>query len=384
MMMVIKMKCHRCHNENINRMYKLNGEFYCRDCIKFNKVIIDKQRDTKQVKYNHKRISYHLDFTLSKRQKEISLKLKENYKNNLNSLVLAVCGSGKTEIVYEVISYALNKGDRVCFAIPRKEIVKELYERIKASFHNVEIGICVGGYKENENAQFIICTMHQLYRFENYIGFDLMIADEVDAFPFYNNRILNEIFKRCTLKNYIKLSATFLEEDIGDEELLIMNRRYHGDHLPVPKLILIPSLCQKYVLLYLIKKTNKSFLLFVPSKTLASTMSQYLNKHSIKSDYIHSTKENINECIDKLKNKVIDVLVTTTLLERGMTIKDIQVIVYKCQDHVFNERTLVQIAGRVGRKIGYTQGYVYFLSDRRTKAISKCIKSIKGYNSMNA
>ncbi len=377
------MKCPRCHNTNVNRFYKINNEIYCRDCIKFNKVNISKERKTYRKKYITNTVKYNLDFTLSNTQQDIARKLVDNYRQQKNSLVLAVCGSGKTEIVFEVITYALNNGDRVCFCVPRSEIVKELYERIKASFTNVDIGLIIGGKKENEQAQLIICTMHQLYRFENNVGFDLMIADEVDAFPFYNNRVLNEIFKRCTLKCYIKLSATFIKKDIKDEQLLIMNRRYHGKDLPLPKLIIIPNIFHKKLLLYLIQSINKRILVFVPYITQVEEICQYLNQHHILSLGVHSNSKLIQENLKKLKNNEVNVIVTTTLLERGITIEDVQVIVYQAHNQIFDKKTLIQIAGRVGRKPQYSFGKVYFISDRKTRGISGCIKEIKKLNTMN-
>ena len=128
----------------------------------------------------------------------------------------------KQEIVFELIQYALQKGDRVCFCIPRKELVKELYQRIQEAFLQVDIGVVYGGYMKNIEAQLMICTMHQLYRFEQ-SGFDLMIADEVDAFPrFMEMKFYRKLFMRCCNGQYVKLSATFAREDIKDEELLIM------------------------------------------------------------------------------------------------------------------------------------------------------------------
>ncbi len=377
------MKCPRCQNEYKDQMYSLNNTMYCRKCIKFKKVNIDDTRKTKLIRYCLNKVTYHLEFELSKKQKLISEQLKSNYNNNLNSLVLAVCGSGKTEIVFETICDALNKGHRVCFCVPRKEIAKELYERIKSSFLNIDLGICIGGMVENENAQMIVCTMHQLYRFENNIGFELMIADEVDAFPFYGNEVLNEIFSRCTLKNYIKLSATFFNEDIGDEELLVMNRRYHGYDLPVPKIYLMPQFLQKMMMIHIIKKISYPVLLFVPTCHLVKEVCDYLKRHKINALGIYSSHTHIDQCLTSFKENKVQVLVTTTLLERGITIKGVQVIVYHAENSVFNKRTLIQIAGRVGRKPGYTTGMVCFLAQRKTKDMSECISTIRKLNTMN-
>lgn len=45
-----------------------------------------------------------------------------------------VCGAGKTEIIYGVIEYALNLGQRVCLTMPRKELVVELSKELKNNF----------------------------------------------------------------------------------------------------------------------------------------------------------------------------------------------------------------------------------------------------------
>lgn len=376
------MQCPRCHNTNLQHLYKVNGQYYCRECISFHRVYVKQERFTKKIQYPLIYHHYQLDFELSRQQKKISQKLVENYQQKKNSLVLAVCGSGKTEIVYEVICYALSQGQRVCFCIPRKELVKELYERICQSFSHTVIGVLYGGYQQNLDAQFIICTMHQLYKFENDIGFDLMIADEVDAFPFYQNRVLNEIFTRCCLGNYIKLSATFASEDIQGEELLFMNRRYHGYDLPVPQMILSPSFLQKLILVLLILFMHKKIIVYVPTVAivyqLVHTLRPIVDIEGVSSHHPHNQKT-----IQELKEGKIQVIVSTTLLERGMTVEDVQVIVYHGEHVLFDERTLIQIAGRVGRKPDFPTGKVYILTSERTKGITQCIKTIRRLNQMN-
>ena len=241
MILVINMKCPRCKNTDNTYFFKVGNEVYCRKCIQFSRINVSEDMKVTKLSYPPLNTKYALDFELSSKQKELSLKLVENYKNHKNSYVSVVCGGGKTELVFDVILYALSIGHRVCFCVPRKELVKELYERIQDSFSDVDIGLLYGGVQKNTSAQFIICTMHQLYRFEN-PGFDLMIADEVDAFPFYGNEVLNAIFDNCVKGSFIKMSATFKEEDIKDGEVLVMNRRYHGHDLPVPKSIHFPSI----------------------------------------------------------------------------------------------------------------------------------------------
>ena len=377
------MECPRCHNKDITKLYELNGKYYCRDCIKFHRVFIDETRKTDNQLYTPINVQYNLAFTLTSTQMNISHQLVENYKQRKNSLVLAVCGSGKTEIVFELIQYALNLGHHVCFCVPRKELVIELYERLVDAFCFVDIGLIYGGCQKNIDAQFIICTMHQLYRFENSRGFHLMIADEVDAFPFYGDRVLQELFERCCVGDWVKLSATFSLEDVkAGEELLIMNRRYHGYDLPVPRLIILPSFLQKYILVYLLKKMKKRTIVYVPKIEMVNELTVFLNHLHIKSRGVSSQHTNNQETVTALKKDKIQVIVSTTLLERGMTIEDVQVIVYCSQHPLFDRRTLIQIAGRVGRKVNHPTGKIYFLTSERTEGIKSCISSIISLNKM--
>ena len=94
---------------------------------------------------------------------------------------------------------------------------------------------------------------------------------------------------------------------------------------------------------------------------------------------MHKNNENN---VQLFKEGKLDVIVSTTLLERGITIEDVQVIVYFGQHAIYDERTLIQMAGRVGRKPQHPTGKVYILTSERTKGISECIHNIKELNQM--
>ncbi len=70
----------------------------------------------------------------------------------------------------------------------------------------------------------------------------------------------------------------------------------------------------------------------------------------------------------------------TTILERGVTFPNIDVIVYEADHQVFNTASLVQISGRVGRKAEYPTGKIIFIHKGKTKSINEAIKQIKLMN----
>lgn len=377
------MKCPRCKNTDKKYFYRLNNRYYCRKCIPFQRVFIDDLLEKRIEKTESKPVSYHLSFYLSQRQQVISDKLADNFRQHKNSLVLAVCGSGKTEMCFEVICQALNNKQRVCFTIPRAALAKELYQRFKECFEGIDIGLIYGGFKQNENSAFVICTTHQLYRFLS-IPFDLILLDEADAFPFYRNEVLNEIFNQCGRQS-IKMSATLTQEDIGTNEVLMMNKRYHNHQLPVPKIIRIPDSLDILVIYYLVRKCKRKhqpLLLYVPLKKDVPIYTGKLKK-IFKAEGVSSLSPHINDSLNRLKQGDIDCLITTTILERGITIDNVQVAVLHAAHSLYDERTLMQIAGRVGRNPRHPDGFVYFIDHSITKEMKQCISTIRYLNTVS-
>jgi len=224
--------------------------------------------------------------------------------------------------------------------------------------------------------------MHQLYKFENNIGFELMISDEVDAFPFYKNDVLQEIFQRCCLGSFIQLSATLTQKDIQNGEVLVMNKRYHGVHLPIPRQILCPTWIQKWLVLFLMIRMKKKWIIYVPTIRDVDKMVSFLMKFCPYVQGVSSKCKHTQEYIQQMKIYPHYILVSTTLLERGITIEDVHVIVYQSDHKVFDERTLIQIAGRVGRKPNHPTGDIFFLTKGQSQEIRQCIKTIKRLNQM--
>ena len=113
--------------------------------------------------------------------------------------VFRVFGAGKTELVYKVIFYALSHKQTVAFAIPRRDVVIELFPRIKNAFPNSKVVTVYGGHTGSLTGDIVLLTTHQLYRYEKY--FDLIIIDEIDAFPFKDNFVLGKKHSRYLLED---------------------------------------------------------------------------------------------------------------------------------------------------------------------------------------
>ncbi len=372
--------CPRCGNQDPKYVGYLNGKPYCRFCI----TMKGKQADKKRRSYGS--VVLKLNYSLSRNQKKLSEQIVANYKNKIDTLVNAVCGAGKTELIYSVMAYCLALGKSVAFAVPRRDVVIELSQRIHMVFPNNSIVSVYGGHTEKLVADIIVLTTHQLYRYEKY--FDLIILDEIDAFPFKNNKLLNSMFFRAIKGNIVMMSATPSKDVIEyfsqeGKQILELNTRFHKHPLPVPQVVKrigvfkIPYLVLK--LKNLIREGKKVFV-FAPTINKCELIYKILRIPVKNGTFVHSKCKDRSKRIVAFKNGKYDYLVTTAVLERGVTFKNLQVIIYDADNELYNSQTLIQIAGRVGRKIDAPEGEVIFLVNKRTSEISDAISTIESKN----
>ncbi len=368
------MKCPRCQNEDDRYFSKLEDRYYCRKCVGFQRTFVDENLEPDAIS-RCSQVDFQLDYELSDGQKKLSDYLVANYLQSQNSRIKAVCGAGKTEIVYQVIKQALNDNDRVCFTTPRKELVKELAARISNDFVNIKPTLLYGGHTKKTSGQFIICTTHQLYRFHQ--AFDLIIIDEVDAFPFKGDEILNAMFIQALKGHYIMMSAT------GNDSDFELNRRYHGGLLPEPKCFKTTALMAVLIIVKKsleFKKSGRPLLIYVPSIKQAKTMARWLAVLPLRCQAAHSKTKDIEKILSDFRNSKLDCIVATTLLERGITVDNVQVIVYQGENRIYTRDTLIQICGRVGRNINHRDGEILICCNYKTEAIKQCIRAIKTAN----
>lgn len=368
-------KCEICLAEDDKYFAFNNGKIYCRRCITF------KGEKAKINNFSNNEVILDLKYNLSKKQEEISSNVLKAFINHQNVLINAVCGSGKTELVYKTIEYCLKHKLQVGFAIPRKDVVIDLFPRLKDAFPHQKVISIYGGHTNNLSGDIIILTTHQLYRFENY--FDLLILDEVDAFPFYNNQLLNTMFKKSVKGNYIMMSATSLDnikEEIIKQNVLIftLNKRYHNHPLPVPTIKEFFIGKNIYLIYKLNKflKCNKPTLIFVPTIKICERLYMFLKVFFKNGECVHSQKKNREEIVEDFKKNKVLFLVTTSILERGVTIKNLQVIVYNADNYLFDCKALIQMAGRVGRKIDAYDGEVVFLGGYNSTSMQEAKRKI--------
>ncbi|WLD92980.1 DEAD/DEAH box helicase [Alkalihalobacillus sp. AL-G] len=380
--------CFRCKEEQCT---------YCRKCIIMGRV----SECTPLIRWvgpaRDKELSAGLawDGTLSELQKEASQRICEAVGEPKEMLVWAVCGAGKTEILFEGIERALRLGLRVCLASPRTDVITELYPRFEKAFPKAGVAALYGGHSElTSPSSLVLSTTHQLFRFKN--AFDVIVVDEVDAFPFSYDRTLKFAVDKAAVdqSTRIYLSATpsnKMKQRVRSQnlEVIHISKRFHGYPLPVPhykwcgnwsKLLKkqrIPSVIRQWIKEKL--ASGRQAFLFVPTIEQLDTVYSIL-KENPEIDSVHSSDPDRIEKIKRFRKGEIKMLLTTTILERGVTVPKIDVGVLGSDHDVFSSNALVQIAGRAGRSVEDPYGEVVYFHFGKTSAMVSAKREIQNHN----
>ena len=394
-------RCYRCNHVTAKSLGALpQGEFYCPHCINLGRV-------STLNKFYHVPEPNQFTVTepvltwkgkLSPLQQQASEKISRGMAAHVQQLLWAVTGAGKTEMMFAGIAAAIERGERIGIASPRVDVCLELFPRLKAAFANCDIALLHGRQElPYHYAQLTICTTHQLLRF--YHAFDNLIIDEVDAFPYAANASLLYATKQAIKENggCLYLTATpgdALLREIKSKRLVVnyLPLRYHGHLLPQIKVRLAfgwrrrlerqqlpPQVIQQ---LQETLKEGHHFLLFVPHIADLALVEAAL-RHSFTTfrfATVHASDLERLEKVQKMRDGDYDFLVTTSILERGVTFPEIDVYVLGADDPVFSSSALVQIAGRAGRSQSRPTGRVIFWINCNCRQVNQAVSQVKYLN----
>ncbi|MCZ8523317.1 helicase-related protein [Paenibacillus mucilaginosus] len=313
-------------------------------------------------------------------------------------LIWAVTGAGKTEMIFPMIQYTLARGGRVAVATPRKDVVLELKPRLAKAFPAAKHVALYGGSDQRwEEGDLILATTHQLMRFRE--AFDLVIIDEIDAFPYHNNPMLQYAAERVCRPGgaYILLSATppeLLQREVRRGRLphARVAARFHRHPLPVPALLGIPPMLrvlqQRSLPKRLRDKLSASLqrgaqiFVFVPNIAMVEPLTVLIREDfaGIPVEGTSSKDEHRAEKVTAFRQAAIRILVTTTILERGVTIPKSDVFICDADSRLFDAAALIQMAGRAGRSAQDPKGLVLFAAEQKTRPQAAAIRQIREMN----
>ncbi|AIQ14823.1 DEAD/DEAH box helicase [Paenibacillus durus] len=313
-------------------------------------------------------------------------------------LLWAVTGAGKTEMIFPLLEAVLAAGGRALVATPRRDVVLELAPRLAKAFPAESIAVLYGGSQDRwAEGRLALATTHQLLRFHQ--AFDLVIIDELDAFPYHNDPMLAFAAEGACKPggSFIYLSATpptQMQREVRRGRLAHARVpvRFHGFPLPVPTHLKMPSVadCLKRgrLPLKLLRTLRQSLerkaqiFLFAARIAQIDPLLQLLRR-AMPGVVIEGTSSQDPERAGKVtafRRREISLLVTTTILERGVTVPRSDVFILDADNRLFDEASLVQMAGRAGRSKDDPKGRVVFASAQWNRSQRSACAQIRTMN----
>ena len=391
-----KLFCQRCNSLILEEWYLPIGAYYCRECLLMKRVRSD------QALYYFPQEDFPKQDVLKWRgqltpfQEKVSEGLLQAVDKQEPTLVHAVTGAGKTEMIYQVVAKVIDEGGAVCLASPRIDVCLELYKRLQNDFA-CEIALLHGESEPYFRTPLVVATTHQLLKF--YHAFDLLIVDEVDAFPYVDNSVLYYAVNQCVKEEGLRIFLTATSTDeldkkvrTGELKRLSLPRRFHGNPLIIPKPVWLSDFnrcLEKNQLSTKLKtyiekqrRTGYPLLIFTSEIKKGEGLKEILKVHFPNESigFVSSVTEDRLEQVQAFRDGELTILISTTILERGVTFPCVDVFVIEANHRLFTKSSLIQIGGRVGRSMDRPTGELLFFHDGLNASIKKAIKEIKQMN----
>ena len=397
--------CNRCGNQNmedfaVGPCIICNKKcHYCLKCLNMGKVkecCVLVAIEEKTPAFSPHSVQLYYKHTMSKEQEKLSQELVK--VTDKEHLVWAVTGAGKTEMIFELIKSVLEEGGRVGLAAPRIDVCNELAPRIKEAFPLEEVTVLHGLTDESyKRTPITIATTHQMLRF--YHAFDVLMIDEVDAFPYSDSDMLQFAVHRAVKPTgrlvFMTATPSKLElYKIQHHQLSysLLPARFHRHPLVVPLFkelrnwdrALEKKKIPQELYLWMKKRLDEKtpFLIFVSTIGQIPTVEEMMRRSfpNARFSSVSSQEEQRQERIQLMRDGKLDFLITTTILERGVTFYGIDVAVIEAQEEIFTREVLVQIAGRVGRSVDHPGGEVVYFYEGISRAMKQAKKEIESLN----
>lgn len=331
----------------------------------------------------------NLSFSLTKAQKRVITEIYKDLSNGriVNRLIQGDVGSGKTIVSMILLLYMVENSYQGVLMAPTEILAVQHYLSVKEKFEKlgVRVELLTGSFKgktkekllndiKEGNVDIVIGT-HALIEENVYFKkLGLIIIDEQHRFGVVQRKLLRD---KGVLANLVVMSATPIPRSLalsiyGDLDVSVIDELPPGRKPIKTKWISndedndimydfigkkLSQGRQAYFIAPLIEESEK--LSAKSTEELYEEVSKKLPMYRI--GVLHGRMKNSekDEVMKRFKNKELDILVSTTVIEVGVDVPNATIMVINNSER-FGLSALHQLRGRVGR--GEYQSYCFLVS----------------------
>ena len=330
-----------------------------------------------------------LSFNLTKAQKRVITEIYKDLSNGriVNRLVQGDVGSGKTIVSMILLLYMVENSYQGVLMAPTEILAVQHFLSVKEKFEKlgVRVELLTGSFKgktkekllndiKEGNVDIVIGT-HALIEENVYFKkLGLIIIDEQHRFGVVQRKLLRD---KGVLANLVVMSATPIPRSLalsiyGDLDVSVIDELPPGRKPIKTKWISndedsdimydfigkkLAQGRQAYFIAPLIEESEK--LAAKSTEELCEEVSKKLPMYKI--GVLHGRMKNSekDEIMKRFKNRELDILVSTTVIEVGVDVPNATIMVINNSER-FGLSALHQLRGRVGR--GEYQSYCFLVS----------------------
>lgn len=347
-----------------------------------------------------------LPFSLTDSQNEaLDLILKDLKSNNkMNRLVLGDVGSGKTVISFISMYASFLSGYQSVLMAPTEVLARQHFESAINYFKDTKINIeiLVGSMtkKEKETVKdklirgdidILIGTHAIIEESVIFYRLGLVITDEQHRFGVKQREILKS---KGEVPDALYMSATPIPRSYaltlyGDLDVSFITHKPGGRKEIITKLKKFSEL--KEVLSHILEEIKQGHQVYVVASLIddneeldlksVETLKEKFNlafQNKIPIEILHGKlkQKEKDEIMARFKNNETKILISTTVIEVGVDVKNATIMVIFDADR-FGLATLHQLRGRVGRNS--LESYCYLISDKESERLKVLEESNDGF-----
>jgi ATP-dependent DNA helicase RecG len=369
----------------------------------------------RQIKIENKGITYNikstyarrlvdsLHFKLTNAQKNVIREITEDMSStkSMNRLLQGDVGSGKTIVALLTMLIAIESGYQAALMVPTEILAEQHYYNISDLLKDLPVKVVwlIGGQKkklrreilesiEDGSANLVVGTHALIEENVKFKNLGLVIIDEQHRFGVMQRATLRE---KGINADVLVMTATPIPRTLsltlyGDLDVSLLNEM-PKNRKPIKTFLVNESEIDK-VYEFLRQQINKGFQIYIVYPLIEE--SEKLDLKAATEGYEHLQKEIFQEfkvglihsklfayekeeIMQDFKDRKINILVATTVIEVGIDIPNANIMVIQNAER-FGLSQLHQLRGRVGR--GSEQSYSFLIA--KNYLVSKSKKILTG------
>lgn len=341
-----------------------------------------------------------LPFELTKEQKDSIEDITNDVAKDhpMNRLIEGDVGTGKTVIAIVAAYLTHLNGYKTLYMAPTEILAKQHYATFTTFLPNLKIKMLTGSIKEKDlsDADIIIGTHALIFTKQEIENVGLIVIDEQHRFGVEQRGKLMDMGK--TVKHtphFLSMTATPIPRTLsltfyGDLDISILKEHPHKERKISTKVI--PENKRDEMYRWIKEKNEQTFIvcpLIEESDALAleNVKAAENEFHSLKTGIFKGISVGLlhgkmkpkekEEIINQFRNKEIQILVSTPVIEVGIDVPDASVIVIESAER-YGLASLHQLRGRVGR--GEKEGFCFLSMSTNSKPSYERLKNVERIN----